>query len=138
MRRSLLALTAAAALALTGCTADQDPTPLDQPETPPDDPVPTAEVEEPNGGCADLPWNDSGLYTVGEAGEVELSLEADRLIVWEVEPAEGWTHEVPAGEGPQIEVRFTGDDDGEAVVLRGMVAEGDVGLAQLEVCAEGA
>jgi hypothetical protein len=147
MRRRLLAVSAVTALALAGCGGGgaevdiEDPVVPESPEESPEALVPgtdpTADPgERPEPGqCTDLPYSEAGDYAAADAGVATIILEGDRLVVEDVEPAEGWEHEVPAGEGPRAEVRFTGDSD--VLVLYGEVLQGDeAGLAQISLCSE--
>lgn len=116
MRRSaaLLGITLASGLLLAACGAeegipeggtdrgqDEDETP--HPTQPPA--IALDEDERPY-DCFDISPVEPGRYQVGEAGTVEITVDDGEFEVEDVEPSDGWEHEVEQDEGLVVEVRF--------------------------------
>lgn len=144
MLRRTAALAAAAALVLAGCTAEDDPNVPGEDEllespTPPEVPEEAVPGTDPTAGpgerpspgeCTALPTNQDGDYAVADAGTARVRYDVDTLVVEEVEPAEGWEHEVTTESDDEVEITFSGETE---LVLRVELAEG--GLIEVEVCA---
>ncbi|MBO1751488.1 hypothetical protein J4G33_06685 [Actinotalea sp. BY-33] len=132
MHRRLAALTCAAALALTACSADApddveiDGATVDGTDTSTENPtegdavegeegatddegqgaVPGAGPSPAPGECVTLEVPEDGIYTVADAGTATIGVEGDRLIVGGISPAAGWEHEVTDADGDDVEVEF--------------------------------
>ncbi|MBX9244450.1 hypothetical protein ICW40_06475 [Actinotalea ferrariae] len=130
---------AALALALTGCTGDGDgddpggPAPQATAEEGVPGGDPTSSASPDDDGCVDLPYDDDGDYSAGDAGTARVVLEGDALVVEEVQPAEGWEHEVTAEQADDVEITFRGD--GGEVELS-VELDDDQGLAEVELCTD--
>jgi hypothetical protein len=132
MRRlaTLAAASLLATLTVTGCASGDE-----QPETATDrglevedlspSPVPEgfdAGSEAAPTRCSDLSPAPDGRYPVGEAGVVTITAEDGALVLEDVEPAEGWEHEVAQEDDLKVDVRFTApDDDAASVALVALV-----------------
>ncbi len=140
--RAALVTATVLALALTGCTGDdgdgdeagdvEEATPQatdDQGAAPGSDPTSSASPDED--GCVALPYDDDGDYSAGDAGTARVVLEGDALVIEEVEPAEGWQHEVTTEQADEVEIAFRGD--GEETRLS-VELDDDQGLAEVELC----
>ncbi|GGC00001.1 hypothetical protein [Cellulomonas carbonis] len=141
MRRRLAALTAVPLLLLVGCSSDdgspaggtdrgvEDTDDLEQTEPPAS--VDAGSEEEPF-QCTPLSVDPAGVYTVGDAGTVELLAVDGVLDLGEVIPTDGWTHEVTEEDDDDVEVTFTGDDGGEIALVASLQA--DDADPTLEIC----
>jgi hypothetical protein len=69
------------------------------------------------------------VYTVEEAGEVEVRRDGERLVLVEVRPNDGWTHRVDEDDDDEIEVVFT--QDGRTVAFD---LEWDDGRLEAKTC----
>ncbi|MDT0164202.1 hypothetical protein Q9R32_01360 [Actinotalea sp. AC32] len=151
MRRRLATLTAVPLLLLVGCSADEgspqggtdrgveDTDDLEQTE-PPASVDADAGDDDGSGGeegepfqCTPLSVDPAGVYTVGDAGTVELLAVDGVLDLGEVIPADGWTHEVTEEDDDDVEVTFT-DGDGGDIALVASLQEDDADPT-LEICA---
>lgn len=136
--RAGLVTAAALALALTGCAGDGDddpggPAPQATAEEGVPGSDPTSSASPDDDGCVGLPYDDDGDYSAGDAGTARVVLEGDALVVEEVQPAEGWQHEVTTEQADDVEITFRGD--GSEVQLS-VELDDDQGLAEVELCTE--
>ena len=69
------------------------------------------------------------VFMAGEAGDVELAIDGDRLILVDVRPSDGWTHRVDEDDDDEIEIDFR--DNGREVDFE---AELDDGRLKIDVC----
>jgi hypothetical protein len=125
------------ALALSGCGGDEPAAtaPQQQPAAPP--PAPQAPTGRPAPGTCVLVQAGAGdQYTVADAGTAVAGREGDRLVLGQVSPAPGWTHEVT-----DQEVTDQEDDEVEIEFRRGgeevdLEVEIDDGRVEAEVCVD--
>ncbi|MFB8386887.1 hypothetical protein ACFC3F_07085 [Microbacterium sp. NPDC055910] len=85
--------------ATTGSTATQDPAPS---------PTPESTGTSSTAGAVDELRD--GTWQVGDAGEVEFSLQNGSLALVEVRPADGWQQRISDEDSDEIEVYFTRDN----------------------------
>lgn len=151
MLRRMAPVLAPALLLVAACTGGSDtaepgvtvPAPTDVSPTPTDDddqtspgtasgPSASTAVGRPAPGtCSDLAEAADGVYRVADAGEAEVRREGDQLVVGEVRPAEGWTHEVVEAEQHEVEIEFR--RGGEEVDLE---IEIDDGRLTADLCSD--
>jgi hypothetical protein len=65
-----------------------------------------------------------GIYAVGDAGDVEIYLERDRLVLVTIRPAEGWDHEVVKEVDGEIAVELSRPS--EDLAFRATVEDGAI------------
>lgn len=150
--RRLTALAGISVLLLAGCSDDQG-TPgggtdrgvedVEDLATPTDPPASVdADAGDDDGGtdddgepyqCTPLSTDPAGVYTIGDAGTVELTAADGRLELGEVAPAEGWQHEVTEEDDDDVEVTFSDGDAGE-IALVASIGQDDADPT-LEICA---
>jgi hypothetical protein len=61
--------------------------------------------------CVQISTSPDGEYTVGDAGTAEVFREGDDLTIGEINPNEGWEHEVVEEGAVQVEIHFTHTED---------------------------
>lgn len=96
-----------------------------------DDPDATMEPSENEGGdgAGQDASGATNVFPAGEAGEVELALDGDRLVLVEVRPSAGWSHRVDEDDDDEIEIDF--HDNGREIDFE---AELDDGRLKVDVC----
>lgn len=124
--RLLTAVVAGLALVLGAACGDDDPITA-EPTGPADTAAGVSDAdpeagEEPVAGCAQLQERPDGVYSAGDAGEIELRTTADGVELVEVRPAEGWQVEDDERDDDEIEVTLREDEreiDVEAAIVDG-------------------
>lgn len=125
-RATVIAAALLPALALTGCSSDEQPGTATDRDLEVEDLEPGADAGPLDAGtapaptqCTDLSPSPEGRYPVGEAGVVTVTLtdDGDALELEDVTTSQGWAHEVVEEDDVQVDVRFTPDDGGPAVAL---------------------
>jgi hypothetical protein len=121
------------ALALVGCGGGEPsaPAPQQQPAEPTSAPQAAATDRPARGTCLLVQAGAGDQYTVADAGTAVVGREGDRLVLGQVSPAAGWTHEVTDQEADEVEVEFR--RGGEEVDLE---VEIDDGRVEAEVCVD--
>lgn len=96
----------------------------------PGEPTGPNEVAERRPGCETLPETADGVYTVSDAGEIQISSDGDTVSLVETRPAAGWTATGDTeDDSDEVEVYFR--RDGREVEFE---AELDDGRLEVEVC----
>lgn len=141
---SMIASAAAATLLLTACGSNGDTDSTATPEstaTETAEPSPTDDQSEGDtqAGLPPRPAQDEcvrievpsgGRYTVYDAGQAVVQQDGQRLVLGEVEPADGWTSSVDSRDRDEVEIEFR-SDSGEDLDLE---VELDDGRLQAEIC----
>lgn len=142
--RRLAALAAASllsTLAVTGCASgDEQPQTATDRDLEVEDLSPSPVPEGFDAGsdaaptrCSDLSPAPDGRYPVGDAGVVTITTEDGALVLAEVEPSEGWEHEVAQEDELAVDVRFTAPDGEAASVALVAVVTSDASAAEPDV-----
>ena len=82
-------------------------------------------------GCEPL-TADGDVYTVADAGAVELRDDGGRLRLVDVRPAEGWTHRTDDESSDEVEITFR-HDDGRRYEFE---ADFDANRLEVDVCVD--
>lgn len=151
--RNAALVISAAVLSLTACGDDGSATAEPGPTSPgtasPAAPAPGTPTQTPTdddtggetaglpprpapGSCVDVAEAGDGRYLVYEAGSAVVTREGDRLVLGEVQAAEGWTARVDDEEADEVEIDFR--RDGTDVL--DLEVEIDDGRVEVQICAD--
>ena len=112
---------ATATATATTPAADAGATPQGSPGD--DDDDDTGAVTPPPVAAAD------NVFRVSDAGEVELAVDGNRLVLVDVRPNDGWSHRIDENDDDEIEIDFR--DNGREIDFE---AELDDGWLKIDVC----
>jgi hypothetical protein len=123
---------------LDACTGDDDDFPdaegyqepgttATAPSAEPDTPAATVDDDDTSG--QDTPATADNVFQAGDAGEVELAIDGDRLVLVDVRPNDGWSHRIDDDDDDEIEIDFR--DNGREIDFE---AELDDGRLEIDVC----